>query len=189
MSVTRKIYQKDENGNFVEVADIGALAKFILFEELNDENKPATAVEIVARLRKELSDAITAEANTRTTEDGKLQAAIDKEIADRGTAVSGEKTARESAVSTLQTNINNEKTARENGDTSTLSNAKTYADGKITQEVTDRNTAISNAITQEVADRNTAISNAMKKNGSFLTELNNASSDLRKALDALYKTT
>ena len=187
MSVTRKIYQKNADGNFIEVADIGALAQYVLFEELNDTNQPATAVEIVKRLREELSDAITTEANTRTTEDGKLQTAIDKEIADRGTAVSGEKSARESAVSTLQTNIDNEKTARENGDTSTLSNAKTYADGKITQEVTDRNTAISNAISQEVTDRNTAISNAMKKNGSFLTELNNTNSDLRKALDALYK--
>lgn len=160
MSVTRKIYQKDENGNFVEVADIGALAKFILFEELNDDNQPATAVEIVARLRKELAYEILTEATTRMTndntektaretKDNELQAAISKEVSDRTDAVSGEKTARESADSTLQTNINNEKSARENadstlqtninneksaretGDTNTLSSAKSYTDEKI----------------------------------------------------------
>lgn len=209
MSVTRKIYQKDENGNFIEVADIGALAQYILFEELNDKNEPATAIEIVARLRKELADAITTEATTRATndtaeetarkaKDDELQAAISKEASDRTTAVSGEKTARESADLTLQTNIDTEKTARETGDTNTLNSANLYTDGKITQEVTDRNAAIkvetdarTAAITKEVSDRNsaisTAISNAVGANGAIMTELKNTNSTLYKEIVKIAK--
>lgn len=196
--VTRKIYQKDENGNFIEIADIGALAKYILFEELNADNQPATAVEIVAKLRKELEDAITAEETARKAKDDELQAAISKEISDRTTAVSGEKTARESADSTLQTNIDNEKTARETGDTNTLNSAKSYTDEKITQEVTDRNAAIkvetdarTAAITKEVSDRNsaisTAISNAVGANGAIMTELQNTNSTLYKEIVKIAK--
>lgn len=219
MSVTRKIYQKDENGNFIEVADIGALAQYILFEELNDKNEPATAVEIVARLRKELADAITTEATTRATndtaeetarkaKDDELQAAISKEASDRTTAVSGEKTARESADSTLQTNINNEKTARETGDTNTLNSAKSYTDGKIGNLGTQENVVaytlykfneaksyansevLNEAKTYATTAADAGVSKAIAdNNGAIIKAIKDTNSALRKALDALYKTT
>jgi hypothetical protein len=122
------------------------LAQYVLFEELNDTNQPATAVEIVKRLRKELENAIATEKTARETGDtNTLNSAksytdgkITQEVTDRNAAIKVETDARTAAI---------------------------------TKEVSDRNSAISTAISNAVGANGAIMTELQNTNSTLYKEI------------------
>ncbi len=108
----------------------------------------------------QLNERLTTEEQTRAAEDTKLTNAIAAETSNRQTAVTN-------LQSTLTTSINNEKTARETADTTlqtNLTNATNTLEGKITSEKTAReaaDTTLQNNFNSAIATETQSRTNAL----------------------------
>ena len=149
------------------IVDATELGKDILLSADTEDVRDILEVQTVAETKTAIDAAVTAEANTRTAEDVKLQTAINTETAARTAAdaalqtkIEEETAARTEADATLQTNIDNEAEAREASVTAEA-DARTKADDKLTAdiaaEVANRTKAVADEQeAREIADRTEA---------------------------------
>lgn len=140
--------------NIVDATDLG---KDILLSADTEDVRDILEVQTVAETKTAIDAAVTAEANTRTAEDARLQTAINNETAARTAAdaalqtkIEEETAARTEADATLQTNIDNEAEAREAAVTAEA-DARTKADDKLTAD-----------LAAEVANRTKAVADEQK---------------------------
>lgn len=140
--------------NIVDATDLG---KDILLSADTEDVRDILEVQTVAETKTAIDAAVTAEANTRTAEDAKLQTAINTETAARTAAdaalqtkIEEETAARTEADATLQANIDNEARAREAAVTAEA-DARTKADDKLTAD-----------LAAEVANRTKAVADEQK---------------------------
>lgn len=150
--------------NIVDATDLG---KDILLSTDTQDVRDILEVQTVAETKTAIDAAVTAEANTRTAEDARLQTAINTETAARTAAdaalqtkIEEETATRTEADATLQTNIDNEAEAREAAVTAEA-DARTKADDKLTAdlaaEVANRTKAVADEQTaRETADQTEA---------------------------------
>lgn len=179
------------------IVDATELGKDILLSADTEDIRDILEVQTVAETKTAIDAAVTAEANTRTAEDVKLQTAINTETAARTTAdaalqtkIEEETAARTEADATLQTNIDNEAKAREAAVTAEA-DARTKADDKLTAdlaaEVVNRTNAVADEQTaREIADQTEAATRE-KQNAAITAAINTEILD-RKNADAALQT-
>lgn len=187
------------------IVDATELGKDILLSADTKDVRDILEVQTVAETKTAIDAAVTAEANTRTAEDARLQTAINTETAARTAAdaalqikIDAEKAARTEADATLQTNIDNEAKAREAAVTAEA-NARTKGDDKLTAdlaaEVANRTKAVADEQTaREIADRTEAATRE-KQDAAITAAINteildrkNANATLQTAVDNEAKT-
>lgn len=181
--------------NIVDATDLG---KDILLSADTEDVRDILEVQTVAETKTAIDAAVTAEANTRTAEDVKLQTAINTETAARTAAdaalqtkIEEETAARTEADATLQTNIDNEAKAREAAVTAEA-DARTKADDKLTAdlaaEVANRTKAVADEQkAREIADQTEAATRE-KQDAAITAAINTEILD-RKNADAALQTT
>ena len=188
--------------NIVDATDLG---KDILLSADTQDVRDILEVQTVAETKTAIDAAVTAEANTRTAEDARLQTAINTETAARTAAdaalqtkIEEETAARTEADATLQTNIDNEAKAREAAVTAEA-DARTKADDKLTAdlaaEVANRTKAVANEqMAREIADQTEAATRE-KQDAAITAAINteildrkNANAALQTAIDNEAKT-
>lgn len=180
--------------NIVDATDLG---KDILLSADTKDVRDILEVQTVAETKTAIDAAVTAEANTRTAEDARLQTAINTETAARTAAdaalqtkIEEETAARTEADATLQTNIDNEAKAREAAVTAEA-DARTKADDKLTAdlaaEVANRTKAVADEQkAREIADQTEAATRE-KQDAAITAAINTEILD-RKNADAALQT-
>lgn len=180
--------------NIVDATDLG---KDILLSADTEDVRDILEVQTVAETKTAIDAAVTAEANTRTAEDARLQTAINTETAARTAAdaalqtkIEEETAARTEADATLQTNIDNEAKAREAAVTAEA-DARTKADDKLTAdlaaEVANRTKAVADEQkAREIADQTEAATRE-KQDAAITAAINTEILD-RKNADAALQT-
>lgn len=188
--------------NIVDATDLG---KDILLSADTQDVRDILEVQTVAETKTAIDAAVTAEANTRTAEDARLQTAINTETAARTAAdtalqtkIEEETAARTEADAALQTKINNEAKAREAAVTAEA-DARTKADDKLTAdlaaEVANRTKAVADEQNaREIADQTEAATRE-KQDAAITAAINteildrkNANAALQTAIDNEAKT-
>ena len=197
------------------IVDATELGKDILLSADTKDVRDILEVQTVAETKTAIDAAVTAEANTRTAEDARLQTAINTETAARTAAdaalqtkieeeaaarteadtalqtkIDAEKTARTEADATLQANIDNEAKAREAAVTAEA-DARTKADDKLTAdlaaEVANRTKAVADEQkAREIADQTEAATRE-KQDAAITAAINTEILD-RKNADAALQT-
>ena len=197
------------------IVDATELGKDILLSADTKDVRDILEVQTVAETKTAIDAAVTAEANTRTAEDAKLQTAINTETAARTAAdatlqtkieeetaarteadaalqtkIEEETAARTEADATLQTNIDNEAEAREAAVTAEA-DARTKADDKLTAdlaaEVANRTKAVADEQkAREIADQTEAATRE-KQDAAITAAINTEILD-RKNADAALQT-
>lgn len=179
------------------IVDATELGKDILLSADTEDVRDILEVQTVAETKTAIDAAVTAEANTRTAEDARLQTAINNETGARTSAdaalqtkIEEETAARTEADATLQTNIDNEAKAREAAVTAEA-DARTRADDKLTAdlaaEVANRTKAVADEQTaRETADRTEAATRE-KQDAAITAAINTEILD-RKNADAALQT-
>ncbi|MBI3742962.1 MAG: hypothetical protein HY261_01570 [Chloroflexi bacterium] len=92
-------------------------------------------------------DAVSNEADARQAGDTTLQAALDKEVAGRNTAVNAIADARQKDAGANAVAFNAETVARKQGDTDTLNAAQVDTDKKLAVEIANRQAAMDDEVT------------------------------------------
>ena len=179
------------------IVDATELGKDILLSADTKDVRDILEVQTVAETKTAIDAAVTAEANTRTAEDVKLQTAINTETAARTAAdaalqtkIEEETAARTEADATLQTNIDNEAEAREAAVTAEA-DTRTKADDKLTAdlaaEVANRTKAVADEQkAREIADQTEAATRE-KQDAAITAAINTEILD-RKNADAALQT-